>query len=145
MAYDCTPGHGLPPNVCKLYTACCTHLSCLLARAYLQVHDGKSPTQGAYRVHVHRKVEDIWYEVQDLRVIDILPQMVALSEAYLQVYELKTGTAGPAAANTSTASAGTGAAGNTAAAGTGVQGAAAAAAAAGGGGGGIETITAGKQ
>ena len=52
------------------------------------VHDGKAEA-GSYRVHVHRKVEDIWYEVQDLRVIDILPQMVALSETYMQVYELK--------------------------------------------------------
>jgi len=30
-----------------------------------------------------------WYEVQDLVVTDILPQMVALSETYFQVYELK--------------------------------------------------------
>ena len=52
------------------------------------VHDGKADS-GSYRVHVHRKVEDIWYEVQDLRVIDILPQMVALSETCMQVYELK--------------------------------------------------------
>ena len=34
------------------------------------------------------------YEVQDLRVIDILPQMVALSESYFQVYELKRGAGG---------------------------------------------------
>jgi hypothetical protein len=33
------------------------------------------------------------YEVQDLTVIDILPQMVALSESYFQVYELRRGTA----------------------------------------------------
>ncbi|KAK9811833.1 hypothetical protein WJX72_010978 [[Myrmecia] bisecta] len=52
------------------------------------VHDGKAG-EGAYRVHVHRKVEDTWYEVQDLRVVEILPQMVALSETYMQVYELK--------------------------------------------------------
>ncbi|EFJ52408.1 ubiquitin-specific protease 39, partial [Volvox carteri f. nagariensis] len=50
------------------------------------VHDGKADS-GTYRVHVHRKVEDIWYEVQDLAVQDILPQMVALSEAYFQVFE----------------------------------------------------------
>lgn len=31
----------------------------------------------------------MWYEVQDLRVSDVLPQMVALSETYLQVYKLK--------------------------------------------------------
>lgn len=40
---------------------------------------------GVYRLHANRKVEDIWYEVQDLRVTDILPQMVALSESYFQV------------------------------------------------------------
>jgi hypothetical protein len=27
------------------------------------------------------------YELQDLHVTEILPQMVALSEAYLQIYE----------------------------------------------------------
>ena len=35
------------------------------------------------------QVEEQWYEVQDLRVTEVLPQMVALSETYLQVYELK--------------------------------------------------------
>eukprot|EP00798_Chlamydomonas_sp_ICE-L_P031404 gene31404-6570_t len=50
------------------------------------VNEGKTD-EGNYRVHIHRKVEEIWYEVQDLRVIDILPQMVALSESYFQVYE----------------------------------------------------------
>lgn len=52
------------------------------------VHEGKAGA-GLYRVHIHRKVEDVWYEVQDLRVTEVLPQMVALSETYLQVYELK--------------------------------------------------------
>ncbi|KAG2497317.1 hypothetical protein HYH03_004482 [Edaphochlamys debaryana] len=52
------------------------------------VHDGKADA-GTYRVHVHRRAEDIWYEVQDLAVQDILPQMVALSEAYFQVFELR--------------------------------------------------------
>ncbi|KAL4458676.1 hypothetical protein ABPG75_013541 [Micractinium tetrahymenae] len=52
------------------------------------VHEGKAG-EGLYRVHIHRKVEDIWYEVQDLRVTEVLPQMVALSETYLQIYELK--------------------------------------------------------
>lgn len=53
------------------------------------VHDGKPGAGGTYRLHIHRKSEDAWYEVQDLRVTDILPQMVALSETYMQVYELK--------------------------------------------------------
>lgn len=50
------------------------------------VHDGL-PDTGSYRVHMHRKVEDQWYEVENLRVVDILPQVVALSETYMQVYE----------------------------------------------------------
>ena len=51
-------------------------------------HEGKAG-EGSYRVHIQRKVEGIWYEVQDLRVIDYLPQMVVLSETYMQVWELK--------------------------------------------------------
>ena len=38
---------------------------------------------------MHRKIEDQWYEVENLRVVDNLPQVVALSETYMQVYELK--------------------------------------------------------
>lgn len=51
-------------------------------------HDGKAG-QGTYRLHVHRKVEDAWYEVQDLRVVEVLPQIVSLSETYMQIYELR--------------------------------------------------------
>lgn len=53
-------------------------------------HDGKAG-QGTYRLHVHRKVEDGWYEVQDLRVVEVLPQIVSLSETYMQIYELRKG------------------------------------------------------
>uniref|UniRef100_A0A2P2L0W7 Ubiquitin specific protease 39 and snrnp assembly factor n=1 Tax=Rhizophora mucronata TaxID=61149 RepID=A0A2P2L0W7_RHIMU len=52
------------------------------------VHDGK-PKEGSYRVFVQRKSEELWYEMQDLHVSETLPQMVALSEAYLQIYELQ--------------------------------------------------------
>ncbi len=52
------------------------------------LHEGKAG-EGAYRAHIHRKSEDAWYEVDDLRVMDILSQMVVLSEAYMQIYELK--------------------------------------------------------
>lgn len=51
-------------------------------------HDGKAG-EGSYRVHIHRKVEEAWYEVQDLLVTDYLPQMVALSETYMQVWQLQ--------------------------------------------------------
>merc|ERR1712136_7189 len=50
-------------------------------------HDGKSDT-GTYRVHVLHKGTGQWYEMQDLHVRDILPQMITLSESYVQVYKL---------------------------------------------------------
>ncbi|KAK9996840.1 hypothetical protein SO802_021526 [Lithocarpus litseifolius] len=50
------------------------------------VHDGK-PDEGYYRVFVQRKSEELWYEMQDLHVSETLPQMVALSETYMQIYE----------------------------------------------------------
>ncbi|KAJ8509881.1 hypothetical protein OPV22_000315 [Ensete ventricosum] len=50
------------------------------------VHDGK-PGEGCYRIFVQRKSEELWYEMQDLHVTETLPQMVALSEAYMQIYE----------------------------------------------------------
>ncbi|KAL6132560.1 hypothetical protein ACLB2K_064801 [Fragaria x ananassa] len=55
------------------------------------VHDGEphknKPGEGSYRVFVQRKSEEVWYEMQDLHVSEALPQMVALSEAYMQIYE----------------------------------------------------------
>lgn len=50
------------------------------------VHDGK-PGEGSYRVFVQRKSDEMWYEMQDLHVNETLPQMVALSETYMQIYE----------------------------------------------------------
>eukprot|EP00252_Welwitschia_mirabilis_P002573 TRINITY_DN12523_c0_g1_i1.p1 TRINITY_DN12523_c0_g1~~TRINITY_DN12523_c0_g1_i1.p1 ORF type:complete len:544 (-),score=111.36 TRINITY_DN12523_c0_g1_i1:65-1696(-) len=53
------------------------------------VHDGKHG-EGCYRVFVQKKSEENWYEMQDLHVAETLPQMVALSEAYMQIYEQQT-------------------------------------------------------
>uniref|UniRef100_A0AAZ3Q266 Ubiquitin carboxyl-terminal hydrolase 39 n=1 Tax=Oncorhynchus tshawytscha TaxID=74940 RepID=A0AAZ3Q266_ONCTS len=50
------------------------------------VHDGK-PTEGAYRMHVLHHGTGKWYELQDLQVTDILPQMITLSEAYIQIWK----------------------------------------------------------
>jgi len=44
---------------------------------------------GTYKMYIFRLFEEQWYEVQDLAVTEVLPQMVALSEAYLQVYECR--------------------------------------------------------
>ena len=49
---------------------------------------GSGPSLGgAFKAHVRRRADGAWYEVADLAVTDVLPQVVALSEAYLQVYE----------------------------------------------------------
>lgn len=48
------------------------------------MHDGDAKEiQGAFKVHIHRKSEDSWYEVQDLMLTDVLPQVVVLSETTL--------------------------------------------------------------
>lgn len=52
------------------------------------VHDGE-PSKGTYRVHILQKSTGKWYEMQDLHVTDILPQMITLTEAYIQIYELR--------------------------------------------------------
>ena len=51
------------------------------------VHDGE-PNKGTYRVQILQKGTGTWYEMQDLHVIDVLPQMITLSEAYIQVIEI---------------------------------------------------------
>ncbi|KAG8387607.1 hypothetical protein BUALT_Bualt02G0038800 [Buddleja alternifolia] len=73
---DCTP---LPERLRSKYD--------LIANiVQLNVHDGK-PGEGSYRAFVQRKSDELWYEMQDLHVSETLPQTVALSEAYIQIYE----------------------------------------------------------
>mmetsp|Transcript_5509 Transcript_5509/g.5938 ORF Transcript_5509/g.5938 Transcript_5509/m.5938 type:complete len:503 (+) Transcript_5509:36-1544(+) len=49
-------------------------------------HEGKQKG-GIYKVHVRHKALDQWFEIQDLQVTPILPQQVALSEAFIQIYQ----------------------------------------------------------
>lgn len=49
-------------------------------------HDGE-PSGGTYKVHILRPSDEKWYEVHDLRVSEIMHQMVGLSEAYVQLWE----------------------------------------------------------
>lgn len=54
------------------------------------VHDGNpNDGKGSYRVHILHQGSKQWYEMQDLHVVDILPQMITLSEAYIQIWALK--------------------------------------------------------
>ncbi|KAI5327188.1 hypothetical protein L3X38_026584 [Prunus dulcis] len=43
--------------------------------------------ESTFLAFVQRKSEELWYEMQDLHVSETLPQMVALSETYMQIYE----------------------------------------------------------
>ena len=50
------------------------------------VHQGDA-NAGTFKAHIYRCSEGTWYEVQDLHLVDVLPQQVVLSEAYLQIYQ----------------------------------------------------------
>ncbi|MPC26846.1 U4/U6.U5 tri-snRNP-associated protein 2 [Portunus trituberculatus] len=47
------------------------------------VHDG-DPVSGTYRCHILHKGTGKWYELQDLHVKEIEPQMLTLTESYIQ-------------------------------------------------------------
>mmetsp|Transcript_113431 Transcript_113431/g.366970 ORF Transcript_113431/g.366970 Transcript_113431/m.366970 type:complete len:514 (-) Transcript_113431:58-1599(-) len=49
-------------------------------------HDGK-PEKGTYKVQTFHHPTSQWFEIHDLRVTPVLPQMVALTESYIQVYQ----------------------------------------------------------
>ena len=49
-------------------------------------HEGL-PDAGSYRVHALHKASKTWFEIQDLSVKEILPQLIPLSESYIQIYE----------------------------------------------------------
>ncbi|KAK3089752.1 hypothetical protein FSP39_006198 [Pinctada imbricata] len=54
------------------------------------VHDGLPERgKGTYRCHVLHKGTQKWFELQDLHVTEILPQMIPLSESYIQIFELR--------------------------------------------------------
>ncbi|VDD86410.1 unnamed protein product [Enterobius vermicularis] len=51
------------------------------------VHDGK-PESGSYRVQLIHNGTQKWYELEDLHVKEILPQMITLAESYIQIWRL---------------------------------------------------------
>lgn len=51
------------------------------------VHDGE-PGKGTYRAHIFHEGSNQWFEMQDLHVTETLPQMITLTESYIQIYEL---------------------------------------------------------
>ena len=53
--------------------------------------EGKSdPLQeGSYKCHVQHKASNQWYEMQDLHVQEIMPQLIGVSESYVLFFERK--------------------------------------------------------
>lgn len=53
-------------------------------------HEGE-PAKGVgnFKVHILHKGANKWYELQDLHVKEILPQVITLSDSYIQIYELQ--------------------------------------------------------
>eukprot|EP00048_Salpingoeca_helianthica_P020502 m.6919 g.6919 ORF g.6919 m.6919 type:complete len:504 (-) comp4895_c0_seq1:43-1554(-) len=41
----------------------------------------------SYRTHINHKGSKHWYDIQDLTVTETLPQMIPLSESYIQIWE----------------------------------------------------------
>lgn len=51
------------------------------------VHDGPpTPGSGTHRIHLLHRGTGKWFEMQDLHVTEILPQMIPLSETLVQVF-----------------------------------------------------------
>ena len=50
------------------------------------VHEGL-PTSGTYKLHILHKGSGKWFEMQDLHTNLVLPEILPLSEAYIQIYE----------------------------------------------------------
>ena len=44
---------------------------------------------GSYKCHVQHRGTKQWYEIQDLDVREIMPQLIGLSESYLLIFERK--------------------------------------------------------
>ena len=49
-------------------------------------HEGNSK-EGFYRLHVLNKATGKFFNIQDLALSEIMPQEVAVSESYVQIYE----------------------------------------------------------
>ena len=58
-------------------------------------HDG-TPDAGTYRAQVFHKSDGNWYDMRDLSVEEVLPQQVALTETYMQIWERRAEDAKPA-------------------------------------------------
>lgn len=45
--------------------------------------------EGSYKCHVQHRASNQWYEMQDLHVQEIMPQLIGVSESYVLIFERK--------------------------------------------------------
>ena len=52
------------------------------------IHEGDSTKdgKGTYKLHIAHEGSGKWFELQDLHVVEILPQMITLAESYIQIW-----------------------------------------------------------
>jgi len=55
--------------------------------ANIRHNDGIIATEGYFNAHILNKASGTWYDIQDLIIEEVMPPVIALSEAYLQIYE----------------------------------------------------------
>ncbi|TKR87067.1 hypothetical protein L596_011533 [Steinernema carpocapsae] len=53
------------------------------------VHDGP-PQEGHYRIQLMHEATGKWFQLEDLHVSEILPQIITLTESYIQIWRLNT-------------------------------------------------------
>ncbi len=58
------------------------------------VHEG-APKKGTYKAHIQHAGSGKWFEMQDLHISKVLPEILPLSEAYIQIYKRCAPTAAP--------------------------------------------------
>jgi U4/U6.U5 tri-snRNP-associated protein 2 len=56
-------------------------------------HEGSKPGAGTFRAFVQHKASERWFDIQDLVVEETIPQLIAVSEAYVLLFERQQQTA----------------------------------------------------
>ena len=49
-------------------------------------HEGEME-KGQWSAYVQNKGDGRWFEINDITVTEVMPQLISVSEAYLQIYE----------------------------------------------------------
>jgi len=75
LLVDEQPQNQLPVNQSYLYN-CVANIR----------HNG-NPKDYHFNLHVLHKSSNKWHDIQDLFVEEVMPPLIALSEAYIQIYE----------------------------------------------------------